>query len=202
MRRQLLPFPAGRLNSAKPCSTAHDNSKARLHFLGRQHNKGGKRRDGDLRPITADTFTEKTYAVMDAIARGEIATEDGVAVLGRIAGVLCTNEKPSITRVRRLRRLRNNGAELLDDWLWTLRSASGGYFGAAPADDMAMGRICRAATASSAGCVLMPYGPSSTQPVTTLLRCCCRWSIAAAPELGGDRDLYYEKATPVPPGRF
>jgi hypothetical protein len=46
----------------------------------------------------ADTFTDKAHAVMDAIARGEIATEDGVAVLGGIAGVLRTNEMDEFSR--------------------------------------------------------------------------------------------------------
>jgi hypothetical protein len=34
MRRQLLPFPAGRLNSAKRCSAAYETQKRDFIFFG------------------------------------------------------------------------------------------------------------------------------------------------------------------------
>ncbi|KQR90204.1 hypothetical protein ASG35_03055 [Burkholderia sp. Leaf177] len=48
--------------------------------------------------FAAETFTDKAHAVMDAISRGEVTTEDGAAVLGGIAGVLRANEMDEFNR--------------------------------------------------------------------------------------------------------
>jgi hypothetical protein len=46
----------------------------------------------------AETFTDRANAVLDAIARGALSTEDGGAVLSGLAGVLRTNEMDELNR--------------------------------------------------------------------------------------------------------